>query len=368
MIKFFDTYKQDKILHNKIISKFKKIITKTNYILGDEVEIFEKNFAKFIGAKYGIGCGNGTDALTIALKSLNLPKDSEVIIPAMTYCSTAFAVINSGLKPVLVDIAKNMSSIDINKIKKKINNKTKVIMPVHLYGSAVDLKSIKKIIRKTNRKIYLIDDCSQAHGAIDESDSFKRKIGSTSDISCFSLYPGKNLGAYGDAGIITTNNQKIYKLIKKLRNLGSEKKFIHEYVGFNSRLDTIQASILDVKLKNLNKLNNKRRKIAKKYNKEINNKNITKIFYTNNAVYHQYVVLVKGRKKFVNFLKKKKIGYSFHYPFSINTLKAFNKRFNNNEFKNSNKLAKNGISLPIDPNLNKTQINYVINEINSFKN
>ena len=228
MIKFFDLYKQDKIHHKEIVNKFKKIISKTNYILGNEVQVFENNFARYIGSKYAIGCANGTDALTIALKSLNLPKNSEVIIPAMTYCSTAFSVINCGLKPILVDIGNNMSAIDINKIQKKITSKTKVIMPVHLYGSSADISSIKKIIKKNKKKIYLIDDCSQAHGAIDDSDYLKRKIGSTSDISCFSLYPGKNLGAYGDAGIITTNNNKIYQIIKKIRNLGSDKKFIHE--------------------------------------------------------------------------------------------------------------------------------------------
>ena len=366
MIKFFDLYKQDKIHHKKIISKFKKIINKTNYILGDEVKIFENNFAQFIGSKFAIGCANGTDALTIALKSLDLPKNSEVIIPAMTYCSTAFSVINCGLKPVLVDIENNSSSIDIKKIQKKITSKTKVIMPVHLYGSAVNIKSIKKIIRKNKKKIYLIDDCSQAHGAVDESDNLKRKIGSTSDISCFSLYPGKNLGAFGDAGVITTNNLKIYQTIRKLRNLGSENKFIHEYVGFNSRLDTIQAAILNIKLKSLNKLNYKRKIIAKRYDNEINNRNITKILYSKNSVYHQYVILVKKRNKFIRFLRKYKIGYGFHYPFSINQLKVFKKRYKDKEFKNSNKLARDGISLPIDPNLTKKQIGFIINKINSY--
>ena len=154
MIKFFDLYKQDKIHHKKIISKFKKIINKTNYILGDEVKIFENNFAQFIGSKFAIGCANGTDALTIALKSLDLPKNSEVIIPAMTYCSTAFSVINCGLKPVLVDIENNSSSIDIKKIQKKITSKTKVIMPVHLYGSAVNIKSIKNLSFECRRQDY----------------------------------------------------------------------------------------------------------------------------------------------------------------------------------------------------------------------
>ena len=366
MIKFYDLYNQDKKLHSKIIKKFKSIITKTNYILGDEVEEFENNFAKFVGAKYAIGCANGTDALTLALSSLNLPKKSEVIIPAMTYCSTAFSVINAGLKPVLVDIERNTPVIDVKKIEKSITKNTKVIMPVHLYGSSADITSIKKIIRKNNKKIFLIDDCSQAHGAVDSSNNLKKKIGSTADISCFSLYPGKNLGAFGDAGIITTNNTKTYKLIKKIRNLGSEKKFIHEQIGFNSRLDTIQAAILNIKLKNLNNLNKKRILIANYYNKKISNSKITKILYSKHSVYHQFVIMIENRDIFTKFLDKNKIQYGYHYPFSIDQLKVFKNKFRKNFYKNSNNLAKKGLSLPIDPYLTKKQLKYIVNKINSF--
>ena len=200
MIKFLNIKKQDFIIEKNIYKNIRNVIINNSFILGDYVEKFEKSFANYCGSKYAIGCANGTDALTISLKILNLPKNSEVIIPAMTYCSTAFSVINAGLKPVLVDIDNLSPTISINDIKKKITSRTKVIMPVHLYGSVVDLNKIKKLIR--NRKIFLIDDCSQAHGALYK----KKRVGSLADISCFSLYPGKNLGAYGDAGIITTNN------------------------------------------------------------------------------------------------------------------------------------------------------------------
>ena len=175
MIKFYDLYNLDKKFHNKILSKFKKIFKNGDYILGNEVNKFEKNFSKFVGSKYSVSCGNGTDALTLALKVLNLPPRSEVIIPAMTYCSTAFSVINAGLEPVLIDLEKNKSTIDIDKLSLKINFKTKVIMPVHLYGSAVNLDKIKKMIKLTRRKIYLIDDCAQAHGTYDESAKSKKK-------------------------------------------------------------------------------------------------------------------------------------------------------------------------------------------------
>ena len=204
MIKFLNISKQDKPIRKKIIKNINDVINKNNYILGDYVEKFEKAFAKFCGAKYAISCANGTDALTVALKILNLPKNSEVIIPAMTYCSTAFAVINAGLKPVLVDISILEPTISIDKLKAKITNKTKVIMPVHLYGSVVNINKIKQIIK--NKNIYLIDDCSQAHGAYLN----KSRVGTLTDISCFSLYPGKNLGAYGDAGVITTNRRDFF--------------------------------------------------------------------------------------------------------------------------------------------------------------
>ena len=365
MIKFFDIYRQDKIFHPILFKKIKKLFKKGDYILGNEVKEFENNFKNYCGSKYAVSCGNGTDALTLALKSLNLPKNSEVIIPAMTYCSTAFAVINAGLKPILVDIEKNQPTISVNEIKKKITNKTKVIMPVHLYGSSADIRGIKKIIK--NKKIFIIDDCAQAHGAFDDSiNGFKKKIGSTTDISCFSLYPGKNLGAYGDAGIITTNNYVIYKKLKKIRSLGSEKKFIHEFIGSNSRLDTIQAIILNEKIKYLDKNNNRRKIIALKYSTEIKNSKIIKLEYSKSCVYHQYVILTKKRYHFINYMKKNGIQTGIHYPESINKLKCFLNYFKKQKYSNSEYLAKYCVSLPIDPNLSKKSLLKIINIINKY--
>ena len=360
MIKFLDIYKQDKKIINPILDDLKKIIKKNNFILGDSVANFENKFSKFCGAKYGIGCANGTDALIIALKSLNLKKGSEVIMPAMTYCSTAFAIIHAGLKPVLIDTDYLSPTMKIEELKKKINHKTKVILPVHLYGSVVDIPKIKKLIKK--RKIYIIDDCAQAHGAKFK----KKKVGSLADISCFSLYPGKNLGAYGDAGIITTNNKSFYNKIINYRNLGSVEKFKHTQVGVNSRLDTIQAAILIRKISLLKLYNSKRRKIANIYNKNIINQKIQKLNYSNNSVYHQYVILVKKRNSLIDILKKNQIQYGFHYPKSINQIDVLKKRFRNKKFFNAEYLAKNCISLPIDPNLKKNQINKIVNILNSF--
>lgn len=365
MIKFFDIYNQDKIFHPIIIKKIKKLFKKGDYILGNEVNEFENNFKQLCGSKYAVSCGNGTDALTLALKSLNLPKNSEVIIPAMTYCSTAFSVINAGLKPILVDLERDKPTISAKLIQKKINKKTKVIMPVHLYGSSANLNDIKKIIKK--RKIYIVDDCAQAHGAFDDSNKQSRvRIGAATDISCFSLYPGKNLGAYGDAGIITTNNFKIYKKLKKIRSLGSEKKFIHEYIGQNSRLDTIQAIILNEKIKYLDKNNKNRRYIAAKYSKNINNIKIKKLEYSISCVYHQYVILVKNRSRFIKFMSNNRIQTGIHYPESINKLKCFLNSFKNQKYVNSEYIAKHCVSLPIDPNLSKESLKKIINTVNKY--
>ena len=363
-MKFLDIYNQDKKIRSRIVNDFKKNILKGDFILGNAVKKFEDKFASFCGAKYAIGCANGTDAITIALKSLDLPKNSEVIIPAMTYCSTAFAIINANLKPVLADIDYLKPTISINNIKKKINSKTKVIMPVHLYGSSSDLNGIKKII--SNKKIVLIDDCAQAHGSYDDSIKVRKKIGSTADISCFSFYPGKNLGAYGDAGIITTNNKKYYNIIKKIRNLGSSRKFIHDYIGMNSRLDNVQASILIRKLSMLNINNKKRSKIAQYYKKNINNQKIKKLTYSKSCVYHQYVILVKNRKKLINLLTKNKIPYGFHYPYPINKLHSLRKIFKNQKYPNSERLGNECISLPIDPNLSILNLKKIIKVLNSF--
>ena len=361
MIKFYDIYRQDQKLHVSILNDIKKIFKKGDFILGNDVLSFEKNFSRFCNSKFSVGCANGTDALTIALRSLNLKENSEVIIPAMTYCSTAFSVINANLKPVLVDTEFMKSTISISHLKKKINSKTKVIMPVHLYGSVTNMNEIKRIIRGKN--IFIVDDCAQAHGAKDDNGN---KVGSLADISTFSLYPGKNLGAYGDAGIITTNNRKFYKTIKKIRNLGSEVKFKHDLVGMNSRLDSLQAIILNHKLKLLSKLNSKRRKIAFQYDNKIANQKIQKLKYSKFSIYHQYVLIVKKRNELIKYLKKAKIQYGFHYPYAIHQLDAFKKYFKREKFPNSEMLAKNGISIPIDPNLSKKEIDYIISKLNSF--
>ena len=361
MIKLFDIKKQDKKFHNQILNKINDIISNSTFIDGKEVRLFEKKFKRFCNVKHCITVGNGTDALLIALKSLNLEKGSEVIVPAMTWKSTALAPLNLGLKVKLVDTEKKSSNFNLDDLRKKISKDTRVIIVVHLYGNPGDIKEIKKIIK--GKKIHIIEDAAQAHGAFDFS--LKKKIGSIGDIACFSFYPGKNLGAYGDGGCITTNNDRFNKNIRMIKNLGSLDRYDCEVPGINSRLDTIQAAILNLKLKDLNKNNKKRVKIAQIYKRNIVNNKIEILNYKRGCVYHQFIILSKIKKKIIEIFKKEKIQFAQHYPISINKLKIF-KKYQNKTFKNSEFLSKFGLSLPIDPNLKHHQILKVCQILNKL--
>ena len=360
-IDFNNIYKQDKILFPKIIYDLKKIIKKSNFILGDEVKKFEKNFSKFTKTKFCVSCANGSDALYLALKSLNLKNADEVIVPDMTYVATASAVVNNGCILRLADVNIENGSIDQKEVIKKINHKTRAIIVVNLWGFTANYEKLKKICNK--KKIILIEDAAQSVGSFNDKGINSGNIG---HIACFSFFPGKNLGAYGDGGAVVTNNKKIYEKILKLRVHGAKKKFKHELIGINSRLDSIQAAVLSHKLKRINLINNKKRKIAKNYFKKIKNKKIKLFNTTNNSCFHQFVVLVKKRKKFLNYLNKYKIPYGFHYPYAIHNLKAFKKYCIDKNFKNSILIAKRGVSIPMDPFLKKKELDYIINKINSF--
>ena len=235
---------------------------------------------------------------------------------------------------------------------------------VHLYGEICDYKRIKNIIK--NKKIYLIEDAAQAHGAIHTLSKNKKKVGSIGDVACFSFYPGKNLGAYGDGGAIVTNNKKIYEKVLRLRNIGAKFKFKHEVVGINSRLDTIQSVVLTHKLKHLDKLNKERKKIAQIYTSKIKNPLIEKINYSNDCVYHQYVVLTKQPKKLRKYLKDNSIPFGQHYPQALHQLKAVKKIFKNQKYLNAERLAYEGTSLPINPLLKKKDVLKICKIINEF--
>ena len=266
MIPFVDLKAQYDSIKDEIDEAIQKVLDSTSFIMGEELERFEEEFALFCNTKYAIGVANGSDALILALRVCDINKGDEVITVPNTFIATTEAITHVGGKIIFVDINPKTYTIDVSKTEEKISNKTRAIIPVHLYGQPADMDPIMELAKKYNLKV--IEDAAQAHGA-----EYKgKKVGSIGDAGCFSFYPGKNLGAYGDAGMITTNNEEIAEKVKLLRNHGrTTKKYEHEIEGYSSRLDNLQAAILRVKLKYLNQWNGMRRKNARKYNELLNN-------------------------------------------------------------------------------------------------
>ncbi len=358
-VKFTNLYK---LIRNKkiILSKINKLIKDSKFVGGNEITNFENNFSNFTGSKYCVSLGNGTDALEIAIQSLNLRKGAEVILPVNTWISTAEAIITNGLKIVFCDINLDDYSICLEDLKKKINKNTKLIMPVHLYGNPSDLPRIKKIIQ--NKKINIIEDCAQAHGA----KVYNKHVGTFGDVGTFSFFPGKNIGAFGDAGALITNSKKIYDYAIRARNHGAQYKYDHKFSGRNSRLDTLQAAVLNIKLRTYGSVIKKRNKLANIYLKnlsKIKEIGLFKLKKQNTYVFHQFVILTKKRDQLRRFLKKNEIDTMVHYPYMLNELKFFPKAKN---LKKSKKLGQRILSLPISEEHTEKQIYFIIKKIKEF--
>ncbi|MFD3157164.1 DegT/DnrJ/EryC1/StrS family aminotransferase [Haloimpatiens sp. FM7330] len=351
-------------IKSEMNSKFQEIYTKNWFILGKEVQNFEQSFSDYCNVKYCVGCGSGLDALHLALRGLNIGSGDEVIVPSNTYIATALAVSYAGAKPIFVEPNLETYNINPDLIEDAITRNTKALMVVHLYGQPAEMDRIKIIAKKYNLKI--IEDCAQAHGA-----KYKDKIvGSLGTGAGFSFYPGKNLGALGDGGAVTTNNEELAKKVRALRNYGSNKKYFNEYRGFNSRLDEIQAGFLSVKLKYLKKWNEYRRKIAAKYILNIRNDNIILPHVIDNAepVWHLFVVKSKKRKDLQKYLYEKGIGSLIHYPIPIHLQKAYKDlHFKQGDFPVAEKISKEVLSLPIWYGMKDREIEYVIDVLNKWK-
>ena len=361
MIPFVDLKKQYKEIEEELLDKISKVLKNSSFILGKEVEEFENNFAEFCGKKYAVGVNSGTDALFLALKAMDIKKGDEVIVPANTFIATALAVVHSGAKPVFVDIDEKTYNIDPKKIKEKITKNTKVILPVHLYGCPSEMREIARIAEENNIKI--LEDCCQAHGA--EYNNKKLPYSST---GCFSFYPSKNLGAYGDAGIIVTDNKTLYERIKKIRNYGETKKYFYSEKGFNTRLDEFQAAILNVKLKYLENWTEKRRTIAKTYDTLL--KGIVKIPCNSSDSkhsYHLYVVRSTRRGELKDYLESRQIYTGIHYPVPIHKQESF-KEYNHESYPVTEKISKEIISLPMFPELKIEEVKEVCKKIKEFEN
>ena len=360
-IKSFNYITDLKKNHSSILKSINKVLYSGSLILGPEVEKFEKNFSKFIGTKYGIGVGNCTDAIYISLKALNIKKGDEVITVANTAIPTVTAIINAGAHPRFVDINESYL-LDPEKIVSVINKKTKAIIPVHLYGKTCDMRQIIDIAKKY--KLKVIEDCAQSAG----STYFGKKSGSFGDVGCFSFYPTKVLGGYGDGGFITTNNKNLWRKMRRIRYMGIELKKKTKYFaiehGTNSRLDEIQASILNFKLKKINKYISLRQKNAKKYYENLHKMNI--ILPSNeinkNDVYYEFVVRSKKRDKLLKKLKKNKINLKITYPYPIYKMKPYKKFYKKNLVK-TEKFSKEIFSLPVYPGIKEREIKIICNNI-----
>jgi len=362
-VKFVDLNKQYISLKNEIDEQIKKVISETAFITGKYVSNFEREFSDFVNTKYCVGVSNGTDSIYLGLKALDVKENDEVILPVNTFIATAESICRCGAKPVFIDIDEKTYNIDLEKIEGKITSKTKVIIPVHLYGLAVQMDKIKNIAEKHNLKI--LEDCAQAHGA----EFNGKKIGSFGDCNSFSFYPGKNLGAFGDAGAVTTDNENLFQIIKKLFNHGRLKKYEHEMIGYNHRMDGIQAAILSVKLKYLDDWNKKRQKNASLYYKLLDeNKYILPYINENSShVFHLFVIQPKqvSREKIMDVLKKNGIQVGIHYPIPLNLQPAFD-FLEKERFPIAEKIAEKIISLPMHPFLEKKEIEFVSKILNEI--
>jgi dTDP-4-amino-4,6-dideoxygalactose transaminase len=372
MIKFLDLQKINVAYQEQFQEKMKLILDKGWFILGDEVKLFEQNFANYCGAKYCIGVGNGLDALILIFKAYvhlgKLKKGDEVIVPANTYIASILAILQSDLVPVLVEPNLETYTMDPNLILEKITAKTKAILPVHLYGQLCDMEAINTIANQHN--LLVVEDAAQAHGSRMEAGSWKleeRKAGNLSDASGFSFYPGKNLGALGDAGAITTNDAALAKVLFSLRNYGSEKKYYNEFVGINSRLDEIQAAFLNVKLPHLDADNDKRRSIAKRYLSEIKNDKIVLPFWdlSDNHVFHLFVIRTENRQELQDYLLNNDIETVIHYPIPPHKQEAF-KDWNTLSFPITEKIHNEVLSLPISPIMTDDEVRFVIEILNKY--
>jgi len=360
MIEFENLKKSNEKLFNEYEIISNETIESGWYILGKNVKKFEKEFAEYNGSKYCIGVGSGLDALILSLKSFDFPKDSEVIVPSNTYIATILSIAHNGLKPVLVEPDINSYNIDYTKIEEKITAKTKAIIVVHLYGKPCDMNPILSIAKKYNLKV--LEDCAQAHGAR----YFGRKVGTFGDYGAFSFYPTKNLGALGDAGAILCNKAELVEKIKTLRNYGSKEKYHFEKIGYNSRLDELQAGFLSVKLKKLDEINEHKRKLAKIYSKYLKNDFIKPIVDKNYYdVYHIYNVRHKARNRLKEYLLKNEILTEIHYPIPPHRQKSM-ELILKGDYPISEEIHKTTLSLPISYFHSEDDIYKVIEIMNKF--
>ncbi len=371
-IPILDLKREFDFLKKDINRHLKDCFGSQQWILGPKVSEFEEKVAKYLGIKYAVGVASGTDALLLSLKALilkskgkeNFDKKNEIITTPFTFIATAEAIVRSGATPVFVDIDPDTFNISPSCIEKAITKNTVGILPVHLYGFPCDLIKISKIAKKYN--LFTVEDCAQSFGA----SLGKKKVGSFSDCGAFSFFPSKNLGGFGDGGLIVTNNKTIAELVKALRKHGQTRQYKADYIGYNSRLDSIQAAVLLAKLKHIDKFNNVRMKVAKKYTQAFENIPQIQPPQLNTVhIYHQYTIKVSsGRNALLKYLNSKGIGARIYYPILLHKMRAFRKAKCRGSLRRAEKVLSEVLSLPMHPFLTSNETQYIIKNICQFFN
>ena len=342
----------------------KRVLESGWYILGEEVKAFEKEFADYIGVSYGVGVGSGTEAIHLALVACGIGQGDEVITVSHTATATVAAIELAGATPVFVDIEPDFYTMDPAKLDAAITSRTKAILPVHIYGLPVNMDPILEVAEKHNLRI--IEDCAQAHGAIYKG----KRVGSLGDVGCFSFYPTKNLGAIGDGGMLVTDNIELAQKARLLREYGWTERQVSQFAGWNTRLDEVQAAILRVKLKHLDKDNSKRMHLAEIYNEELSlstaNLILPKQRENSGHVYHLYVIRSQRRNELLSLLRKKGIGALIHYPVPVHLQPAYNSLQGHDKLPETEHIAKEIISLPIYPELSEYDLQTVVKAVKEF--
>lgn len=366
MIPFVDLHAINARFEYEFKIGFQDFLDSSYYILGNQVKTFEQSFARYCGTAHCVGVGNGLDALQLILEGYKLldklSVGDEVLVASNTYIATIIAIKQAGLKPVLVEAEFKTFNFDLDALEAGITPKSKAIMPVHLYGQLAPMKEILALSSKHN--LLIIEDAAQAHGAKDENGN---RAGNLGNAAGFSFYPTKNLGALGDGGAVTTNDDDLAEVIRKLRNYGTSSKYVNEVLGFNSRLDEIQAAFLNIKLPTLDTDNDFRRKIATRYISEINNLKITLPFYDKSDahIFHLFVVQVENRNDFQTYLNENGIGNLIHYPIAPHQQNAL-PDFKHLKFPITEKIHDQVISIPISPVMDAQQVSSVIEVLNNY--
>ncbi len=359
-VPLIDLRAQYETIRKEIDQAIKRVILDSEFVGGKYLKKFEQEFARFCKVKYCIGVGNGTDALYIALRSLGIGRGDEVITVANSFIATSEAITMTGARVVFVDCDPETYTINVEKLSSAITKKTKAIIPVHLYGQPADMLAIKKIA--VDKGLFLIEDACQAHGA----EIHGKRVGGLGDLACFSFYPAKNLGAYGDGGAIVTNNKDLAIRCRKISDHGRLRKYEHEFEGVNSRLDGLQSAILSVKLRYLEKWTEKRRAIAQLYNELLNYSDVITPKERDGVkhVYHLYVVRLKNRDTIQARLAKKGITTGIHYPTALPNLPAYRYLgYSPRDFPVASALSKEILSLPIYPEMKREQVEYVCHQL-----